>query len=95
LINEQLIPFLHSMTKNKYILLSILILLTNVAQANPDTIQQKIDYYISQAQFDSGQIYIQTNLDNINQTKTRNALNYQLVKVLFIKSDFALMSKVR
>ncbi|MFK7771808.1 MAG: helix-turn-helix domain-containing protein [Saprospiraceae bacterium] len=76
------------MSKPKFILLSVLSLLVNIAFASPDTIQQKIDYYISQAEFDSAKIYIQTNLDDINQQPNLSSLNYQLVKVLFIQSDY-------
>lgn len=60
---------------------------TNVA-IGQDSIQQKIDYYISQAKLDSAKIYIQTNLANPSLTKNNTNLNYQLVKVLFIQSDY-------
>ncbi len=88
MINGQVIRLLHTMAKFKYILFFILCLLTNISLASPDTIQQKIDYYIAQAQFDSAKIYIQTNLDDINQRHSISSLNYQLVKVLFIQSNY-------
>ena len=76
------------MTKFKFILLSFFSFLANIAFANPDSIQQKIDYYISTAEFDSAKIYIQTKLNDINQAKNIGSLNYQLVKVLFIQSNY-------
>ena len=53
-----------------------------------DSIQQKINYYISQAKLDSAKTYIHTNLDKVNQKEKKSALNYQLVKVLFIQSSY-------
>ncbi len=53
-----------------------------------DAVQQKINYYISQAKLDSAKTYIHTNLDKVNQKEKKSALNYQLVKVLFIQSSY-------
>lgn len=75
------------MTKFKFLALAIVSLITQIV-AGQDTIQQKIDYYISQAKLDSAKTYIQTNLDDINQKENKTALSYQLVKVLFIKSEY-------
>ncbi|MFK8009903.1 MAG: OmpA family protein [Saprospiraceae bacterium] len=76
------------MNKFNFLLLLFISFLANTALANPDSIQQKIDYYISQAKFDSAKIYITTNLNDINQQKNISSLNYQLVKVLFIQSNY-------
>lgn len=88
MINGQVIRLLFPMTKFKFILLSFFSFLANIAFANPDSIQQKIDYYISTAEFDSAKIYIQTKLNDINQAKNIGSLNYQLVKILFIQSNY-------
>ena len=86
MINGQVIRFLPTMDKMKFLLFFLFTFLANVSFAGPDTIQQKIDYYLSQAEFDSAKIYIESQLDDGNQN--RSALNYQLVKVLFIQSDY-------
>jgi len=75
------------MNKFKFILFSLLIFLANIASANPDSVQQKIDYYFSQAKFDSAKIYILSKLNN-HHSQNKTSLNYQLVKVLFIQSDY-------
>ncbi|KAG1658320.1 6-phosphogluconate dehydrogenase, decarboxylating 2, chloroplastic [Nymphon striatum] len=56
--------------------------------AGQDDVQQKINYYISQAKLDSAKTYIQTSLDAVDNKQEKNALNYQLVKVLFMQSDY-------
>ena len=76
------------MIKFKSILIFVLSLFAISAFASPDSIQQKIDYYISHAKFDSAKTYIQTNLDDLNQKQNLSDLNYQLVKILFIQSDY-------
>jgi len=77
------------LTKKKYILLIFTYLITlSMVSQETDSIQQKIDYYISQAKLDSAKVYIKTNLKNIKQQKSKNALNYQLVKVLFMQSAY-------
>jgi AraC-like DNA-binding protein len=53
-----------------------------------DTIQQKIDYYISQSKLDSAKLYINKNLVRLKNVERKNALNYQLVKVLFMQSAY-------
>ncbi len=75
------------MTKLKLFLILIFLLAANVVSSQ-DAIQQKINYYISQAKLDSAKTYIQTNLDKLSQKKDRSALNYQLVKVLFMQSAY-------
>jgi hypothetical protein len=74
LINGQVKRLLSPMNKFKFILLSILSFLANIAFANPDSIQQKIDYYISQAEFDSAKIHIQTNLGDLNQAQNMSSV---------------------
>jgi AraC-like DNA-binding protein len=76
------------MTKLKFCLFFLFSLLTNPAHAQQDITQQKIDSYISQAKFDSAKIYIQTKLNDRAQEKNVSSLSYQLVKVLFIQSDY-------
>ncbi|APG64010.1 hypothetical protein LPB136_00885 [Tenacibaculum todarodis] len=51
-------------------------------------IQQKINQYISQAKLDSAKIYIKANLDKLPKKQDKSALNYQLVKVLFMQSSY-------
>jgi AraC-like DNA-binding protein len=77
------------MSTSKFLLLGILCLITNIATSQvTDTIQKKIDYYVSQAKLDSAKTYIQTNLEKLNQKENKSALNYQLVKVLFMQSSY-------
>lgn len=85
----KVIRFLFQMMKSKFLLLAILSLITNIAVSqNTDSVQQKINYYISQAKLDSAKAYIKTNLNSTNQKKTKTALNYELVKVLFMQSSY-------
>ncbi|PHR69743.1 MAG: hypothetical protein COA67_10105 [Lutibacter sp.] len=77
------------MMKYKFILLAFFIAITNVANCQKtDTIQQKINYYISHAKLDSAKTYIKLNLKELPQKQNRNILNYQLVTVLFMQSDY-------
>lgn len=76
------------MQKIKLALLILLCCFTEPVFADADTTQQKIDYYLSQAKFDSAKIYIQATLADESQANKVNELNYQLVKVLFIQSDY-------
>ncbi|MDB4293461.1 hypothetical protein N9954_08650, partial [Maribacter sp.] len=77
------------MTKTKFILFAVFSLMVNLATSQiTDAIQQKLNHYISQAKLDSAKTYIQTNLELVNQDQTRSALNYELVKVLFMQSDY-------
>ena len=71
----------------KFILLAIYCLISNSLYSQ-DSIQQKINYYISQAKLDSAKVYIQTNLDNLKENENATELNYELVKVLFIQSSY-------
>lgn len=87
MISAQGVRFLLPMTKFKCILFGFLYLVTTTA-VSQDTVQQKINYYISQAKLDSAKTYIQTNLDDINQEENKSVLNYQLVKVLFMQSAY-------
>lgn len=77
------------MTKFKFIFFFIFCFLTNyiIGQTNPE-IQQKINHYISQAKLDSAKIYIKENLDRLQKKEDKSALNYQLVKVLFMQSSY-------
>lgn len=79
--------FLLSMTKHKFLLIAILCLISN-AVVGQDSIQQKINYYISQAKLDSAKTYIKSNLKGLSQKQNVSALNYQLVKVLFMQSAY-------
>lgn len=77
------------MTKLKFILLTIICLITNVIfSQKTDTVQQKINYYISHAKLDSAKVYIQSALKDINQKQNESILNYQLTTVLFMQSDY-------
>lgn len=87
MISSLVTRFLYSMTKLKFILLALLCFISNVVTGQ-DAVQQKIDYFISQAKLDSAKTYIQTSLDNTNNKQDKSALNYQLVKVLFMQSDY-------
>jgi len=71
----------------KFICYAIICFLANTVSSQ-GSVQQKINYYISQAKLDSAKTYIKTNLNTINQKANRNALNYQLVKVLFMQSSY-------
>lgn len=75
------------MGKLKFLLVTILYLTTSTVLGQ-DTIQKKINYYISQAKLDSAKTYIQTSLKNSKQKENKSALNYQLVKVLFMQSAY-------
>lgn len=77
------------MKVSKIILFITIHLIVNFAlgQEN-DTIQQKIDYFISQSKLDSAKIYINTNINKLSQNEDKSALNYQLVKVLFMQSSY-------
>ena len=66
----------------------LLIFSTLSVFANIDSLQQKINYFVSQAQFDSAKTFIQDQLNNNTKNENRTELNYQLVKVLFIQSDY-------
>jgi AraC-like DNA-binding protein len=73
----------------KFILFSLLCFSFNFAiSQDSDSIQKKIDYYISQAKLDDAKAYIKSNLDQLNPEQNRSLLNYQLVKVLFIQSEY-------
>lgn len=87
MISSLVTRFLYSMTKLKFILLALLCFISNVVTGQ-DAVQQKIDYFISQAKLDSAKTYIQTSLDTTNNKQDKSALNYQLVKVLFMQSDY-------
>jgi len=58
------------------------------AAAEQDTIQQRIDYYLAKAEFDSAKLFIQNALDDTKEERKKSTLNYQLVKVLFIQSNY-------
>lgn len=75
------------MTTLKFILITAISFITTTV-ISQDTIQEKINYYISQAKLDSAKTYIQNNLDTIKKEQNKSALNYQLVKVLFMQSDY-------
>ncbi len=75
------------MTKLKILFLVILGLISK-AVISQDSIQQKVNYYLSQAKLDSAKIYIQSSLKKVNQPQSRNALNYELVKVYFMQSAY-------
>ena len=74
-------------TKSKLILLVFLCLIVKNTNGQ-DLIQQKINYYISNAKLDSARTYIQTNLNKLDKKENKSALNYQLVKVLFMQSAY-------
>jgi len=77
------------MTKSKFILLILFCLITNFTTSqNNEAVQQKINYYLSQAKLDSAKTYIQTQLKNLDQNKKKSALNYELVKVFFMQSAY-------
>ena len=76
------------MNKFRIVLVLGFSLLVNSILAIPDTIQQKINYYISQAEFDSAKNYIESKLLDTSLNDNSASLNYQLVKVLFIQSDY-------
>ena len=88
MICELLNRFLQPMTVYKTILIFLLTFAANIAFANQDSIQHKIDYYLSQAKFDSAKHLIKTSLEVVFEKDSRNSLNYQLVKVLFIQSEY-------
>jgi len=75
------------MTKLKFLLLPFLFLITN-SVVSQDSIQQKLNYYLSQAKIDSAKIYIQSQLKTVDQGQTKDALNYELVKVYFMQSAY-------
>jgi len=75
------------MTKLKLFVLTLLLLGTNYSFGQ-DSIQQKINYYISQAKLDSAKAYIETKLTELDKKEQKDALNYQLVKVLFMQSAY-------
>ena len=79
--------FLFSMIKLRFVLIFLLSFIVNTITGQND-VQQKINYYISQAKLDSAKTYIQTSLDTVDNKQEKNALNYQLVKVLFMQSDY-------
>jgi len=86
---KKVMRLLFWMTKPKLILLILFSSIVNIAAGQQiDRIQQKINSYISQAQLDSAKVYIQSNLNKINEQSTKNTLNYQLVKVLFMQSAY-------
>ncbi|WP_147677179.1 helix-turn-helix domain-containing protein [Algibacter pacificus] len=77
------------MTKYFFFLLLVFIL-TPVSASCQETqaIQQEIDNYISQAKLDSAKIYIKNQTAKQHKSEVKNALNYQLVKVLFMQSAY-------
>ena len=72
----------------KKIIFIFLLILSYSSRASSEILQKKIDYYVSQAKFDSAKLFIKTNLNDANQKENTTLLNYQLVKVLFIRSDY-------
>ncbi len=74
--------------KCQHFLCIILISLLTSSVTSQDTIQQKINYYISQVKLDSAKTYIKANLADKNHINYKNKLNYQLVKVLFMQSSY-------
>lgn len=73
----------------KFILLVVFYLIVTMMNGqNIDSIQQKVNYYISQAQLDSAKLYIESSLKTLNKQEDKTALNYQLVKVFFIQSSY-------
>lgn len=75
------------MMKFKFFLISTLFLFSYSGNAQ-DQVQQKIDYYLSQAKLDSAKLFIYDQLDTDLEISERNGLNYQMVKVLFIRSEY-------
>lgn len=75
------------MSNLKIIVVTVLGLISFSA-AGQDAIQQKINYYISQAKLDSAKAYIQANLNDVPGKVESSDLDYQLVKVLFMQSDY-------
>lgn len=75
------------MSKLKIIVFIFFSLMSNAIYSQ-DTIQQKIDYFISQVKLDSAKNFIQRKLELADQKQNKNALNYQLVKVLFMQSAY-------
>jgi len=76
------------MKKLTCLILFTICLLTKPVCANLDSLQLQIDQYISKAQFGSAKDYILSKLETENQYEQLDYLNYQLVKVLFIQSDY-------
>ena len=62
------------------------------SQKNQDRAQ--IDLFISQAKIDSARIYVQTRLLEDLNVDHRMVLQYELVKLLFIQSDYKQALKV-
>jgi len=58
------------------------------SDANVDTLQYKIDNYFAQGKFEEAKTFINENLKTAYKKQEINLLNYQLVKVLFIQSDY-------
>ncbi|MCH3885778.1 helix-turn-helix domain-containing protein [Tenacibaculum aquimarinum] len=77
------------MKNYKLILLLFFYFITNIVVSQEAVqIQQKINQYISQAKLDSAKIYIKENLNKLAKKEDKSALNYQLVKVLFMQSSY-------
>lgn len=76
------------MTVFRLILIFFVSCICSIAIAGPDEYQQKIDAYLSRAEFDSARLFIEVKLDEVDDAELLNALNYQLVKVLFIQSEY-------
>ncbi len=88
MINGLVSRLLSSMNQFKVIFLLCLSFLAISAFTIPDSVQQNINSYISKAEFDVAKLYIQKNLNSSSQKENISALNYQLVKILFIQSDY-------
>jgi len=76
------------MARLKFLLLILLGFLATTSNANVDTLQHKINTYFAQGKFQDAKEYITTNLESAYKKEEVNLLNYQLVKVLFIQSDY-------
>ncbi len=75
------------MIKLKFLFFLILVSISYAA-ISQDSIQKKVNYYLSQAKLDSAKFYIQSSLKKVNLEENRNDLNYQLVKVYFMQSAY-------
>lgn len=76
------------MKRSLLILMLIISALLVNANSSIDSLRKGIDSYVSQAKFDSAKIYIQQNLERVSEKSDRNFLNYELVKTLFLQSDY-------
>ncbi len=76
---------LRNISNRKFLLIFVFISNCLFSQ---DSIQQKINYYISQAKLDSAKTFINSQLKGSITSEVKSQLSYELVKIYFMQSSY-------